>query len=94
VVPPSPAELTDRLEEAVAGLDDAGVATPEVVGALSATLDAATTKLNQGKLKPAAGILGAFINQLEAFVRSGRLPAETAAELIEAAQLALAELNA
>lgn len=94
VVPPTPAELTSRLEEAVAGLDDAGVATPQVVGALSATLDAATTKLNAGKRTAAAGILGAFINQLEAFVRSGRLSAEAAAELIEAAQLARAELNA
>jgi len=57
-----------------------------------AKLRAALRQLGSGNRAPAAGQLNAFINEVNALVRSGRLSPQQAQPLIDAAEAALAGL--
>jgi hypothetical protein len=60
---------------------------------LAKKLDAAVISLNRGNTNAAVGQLGAFINQVEAFIRAGILPPEKGQALIDAANRILAQLS-
>jgi pullulanase/glycogen debranching enzyme len=60
--------------------------------ALTAKLRNAQKKIEQGKPGPAANMLGAFVNQVEAFVNAGKLTSEQGAALIAAAEEVIAQL--
>ena len=72
------------LLNAVAGLDQSS--------SLSAPLRAAQASLDRGSLSSANGQMRAFLNHVEAMVRSGNLPASTGAELTSAANRVLASM--
>ena len=70
---------------AVAGLEQSS--------SLSAPLSAAQASLDRGDLSAANGQMRAFINQVEALVRSGRMSAAAGANLIEKANRIVASIN-
>jgi len=80
-----PVEQVEQIASAVATLLADGSIDRGEARSLGAKLDVATAMLNDGKPGPAANQLQAFINQVEALVRSGRLTAEQGQELIAAA---------
>jgi hypothetical protein len=57
--------------------------------ALTSKLEAARGQLEKGNVKPVANMLEAFIHQVEAMVKSGRLTAEQAQPLIDSANAAI-----
>lgn len=63
------------------------------VAPLLAKLDAAARHLEHGRSRPAAQVLGAFVNQLEAFVRRGDLSAAAAEPLFVRARELMAMLR-
>jgi len=73
------------LLNAVAGLDQSN--------SLSAPLNAAQAALARGNLTGANGQMRAFLNHVEAMVRSGQLSAATGAELTAAANRVLTSMN-
>jgi hypothetical protein len=91
--PPTPQETIDAIAEDVASLPDAGSVSEGEVNALQTKLDAALTRIAKGKPKEAANALDAFVNQVEAMVRSGKLTAGEGQQLIDAAQALIAELR-
>lgn len=82
----------EELEDAVTGLVDDGTLNRGQGRALTAKLAAAKKKRDRGQNRPAANILGAFINQVEAFQRAGILSEEEAGPLIEGAEAIIDEL--
>jgi hypothetical protein len=60
--------------------------------ALLAKLDAASRHISAGRCGPAQALLDAFIIQVDALERTGRLPASEAADLRDAAMAAIVEL--
>lgn len=92
--PPSVAEIMVDLEALVRELRDYGNLNRGNGNALLSKIYSATGMINDGKLKPAANILGAFINQVDALEKSRRLSAEEAAELRDLANAAIALLEA
>lgn len=82
----TPAEQMAELADEVGALEDAGVLSRGVANALTAKLDAALNQLDRDNTTAAANQLGAFINAVEALIRSGRLHADTGAELIASAR--------
>ena len=60
---------------------------------LTDKLRGAIASMNRGNVSSANGQLGAFINQTNALVRSGRLTSTNASPLIEAAEDVMASLN-
>ena len=96
-VPPpviSPDEAIEDAAEAVAALVADGTLDDGEARALTSKLEAAQHQLDKGNAKPAANILGAFINQVEAMVSSGRLTAEEAKPLIDSANAAIELIEA
>ncbi len=91
--PPNPEEAIDGLEDAVEGRVDAGLLSKGNGRSLLAKLDSADKNLGKGKSKTAANVLGAFINQLNALVKSGKLSDAEAQPLIDLAQAAIDQLN-
>ena len=77
---------------AVELLESGGALRTGLANALSAKLDAAISEVNDQPLA-AANILGAFVNQVTALVRTGRLNAEDGASLISAAEDVIAGLT-
>ena len=69
------------------------VANLEQSNSLSAPLTAAQASLARGNLSAANGQMRAFLNHVEAMVRSGQLPASTGAELSAAANRVIASMN-
>jgi hypothetical protein len=66
-------EQIQRISAQVASLVTAGVLNQGQGTALTTKLDAALAALNRGNQNAACGQLGAFSNQVEAFVRAGIL---------------------
>ena len=60
-----------------------------MAGQLTASADGAATSLERGNETAAAGQLNAFIKQVQAEVRAGRMSAATGAELLAYAQRVL-----
>lgn len=82
----SGAEAVAVLAARVDALAAAGTLSRGEANALSATLDAAARSLAAGNEDGARGQLGAFLNQVEALVRSRRLSAADGASLTELAE--------
>lgn len=90
---PAPREAIQILLSDVANLVAQGVLNRGEGNALSSTLQAALQQLERGKRRPAASQIQAFINQVDALMRSRRLSPQQGQALIDAAMDALAELN-
>jgi probable HAF family extracellular repeat protein len=90
---PSVDEILSEMKEVVLELGQFGTLRRGVAHALTAKLIQVERKINEGKLRPAINQLGAFINQVNALVRSRRLRPEQGAELIELAEAAIAALE-
>lgn len=82
----TPAEETAKLSDEVGALEESGVFSAGEANSLTAKLDAALNQLDRGNTTAAANQLGAFINAVEALVRSGRLDAAAGDALIVHAQ--------
>jgi len=80
------AEQLALLLDDVAALVADGVLSPGRGNALSAKLEAALAQVEHGNPLAAAGALGAFVNQVEAFVQAGILTAEQGQALIAEAE--------
>lgn len=85
-VTPIPLQEIGSLQALVDGLVADGVLDKGAGRALSAKLGAATLALERGQEKTAARILRAFVQQVKALVRSGRLDAASGLALAEATQ--------
>jgi hypothetical protein len=81
------------LREDVEALGAAGVLNAGNTNALLVKLDAAQAALARGSDEAARGSLGAFINQVNAFVRTGKLTAAQGTALTAAAQAILDSLD-
>jgi hypothetical protein len=77
------------LYDGVDGLVGGGFLNGGQGNALTSKLDAAWADLEKGKANAAAGVLGAFINQLEDFLDEGLLTPEQAEALIATAEWVL-----
>ena len=63
------------------------------LNSLRAKVNAASAALRRGDATPAAGSLGAFINELGAMVRSGRVSESAAAPIVDYTQRVIASTN-
>jgi probable HAF family extracellular repeat protein len=88
----SPAQRIQGVINRVAGLVDDGVLAKGNSNGLIQKLENASRLLDAGNTGAACNQLEAFINQVEAFAKSGRLPADVAAELTETAEEIAAQL--
>jgi hypothetical protein len=88
----TPREAVEEIADDVAGLiETAGVGEGEA-NALVSKLDAAAARLEKGKPAEAVNVLNAFISQVKAMVRSGRLSEAEGQALIDAARAIIAQL--
>lgn len=93
--PPPPPPAVDPIEElkgAVDELVDSGALNGGQANALLVKIETAEKKM-ESKPNAAINALNAFINQVEAFARTGRLSEEEATELIGIAEQLIAELE-
>lgn len=90
---PPPAQQIQSLGARVDGLMSQGRLDPGEGHALTAKLDAAAQSLARGQERTAANVLRAFIQQVEALVRNGRLSATDGQALVDAARLLIAQLT-
>ena len=86
-------EAAQDVIDQVADLVTAGVLNAGQGNALTSKLEAVIKKLNQGNTNAAQGQLGAFINQVNAFIKTGKLLPEEGQPLIDAADRILAQLS-
>ncbi len=91
---PTPEELIADLLAEITTLVSTGALSADAAEGLIAKLEAAAKKLAAGKTKTAVNVLGAFINQAEAFVNSGVLTPAEGQQLIDLAQAAIDQLRA
>ena len=93
LAPPTPEAALEELSEEIADIvSEAGL--PASSGeALLTKVDAAVRMLNTGKTGAAANVMNAFINQVNALVRSGRLPAADGETLTGSARAAIQRMN-
>ncbi len=77
------------LRAKVVALGTSGVLNAGNTNALLVKLNAAEAAVARGNKQAAAGALGAFINQVNAFVRTGKLTAAQGTPLLEGAQAIL-----
>jgi DNA/RNA endonuclease G (NUC1)/uncharacterized protein YjdB len=68
-----PLQMVDALRQSVRDLVDAGRLTPNRASGLYATLNAARVSVERGNASAAHGQLGAFVNEVDALVRSRQL---------------------
>ena len=92
-IPTTPEDATEQLVVSVADLEDAGTVTNGTVQSLMGKLDAVTRQLNKGNVTPALKLIEAFVKEVEMLVERGELSQEEAAELLAAAQQAIALLT-
>lgn len=86
--PPPPQAIVDRLNEGVVELVDDGALTPGLGTSLTSKLGTVSKHLAKDKTKPAANVLGAFVNQTESLLKRAVLDEDEAMPLImEAADL-------
>ena len=86
------AEIYELISDVQKLLDD-GVLNGGQANALTSKLDNVLAKLAKGNTKPAANQLGAFINQVEAFVNGGILTAEQGDAFIKSTTLLVEALS-
>ncbi len=91
--PPTPQEAIDAIGDQIGTLTDNATLGEGEANALQAKLDAALARLDKGKPKEAANALHAFINQLEAMVKSGRLSAAEGEALVAAARAIIGQMQ-
>jgi hypothetical protein len=91
VVTPPP--TSEALATEIAALVSSGHIPVNVASSLLASLDAATASLAAGNTKAAKGQINAFINKVNAALRSRRLDSSTADALVSAAEAILAEVG-
>lgn len=89
----SPAQATQALTTTVAELVTSGVLDPGEATALMASLDAAMEQLERGNVKAAENQVKAFINKVEAQVRSRRLNALTGQQLVDSGRRIIASMR-
>jgi len=90
----APEEAIGEAAEYVAALVADNTLNQGEGNALISKLEAAQHQIDKGNAKPAVYVLGAFINQVEAMVSSGRLIAEQARPLIDEATTAIELIEA
>jgi N-acetylneuraminic acid mutarotase len=91
--PPTPVEQVSALVEEIAALLESGALEFGNADALTAKLKIAVRKLAAGETAPAIGLLNAFISQVQALEKAGRLAAEEAQSLIDAATDVIEDLT-
>ena len=91
--PPTPEAKIEKLKAQVATLSGEGALDQGQATSLLVKLDHALEHIGAGRTKTAINQLGAFINQVEALVRSGRLSESDGQTLIGAAQRVIDQLN-
>ena len=89
----TPAEQIADLKLSVQALVDAGVSLPADGKSLLAKLDAAAAALGANDPQAAIDSLNAFINQVEAFVQTGKLTPAQGQSLIDAALMIISVLG-
>ena len=88
----TPAQAAGVLGGMVRALGAGGALHAGLVNSLGVKLEAAAKQLERGGMTAAEGQIGAFINEVEALVNSGRLPASDGAALMAYAQRVLASM--
>jgi hypothetical protein len=76
----------------VESLVNAGVLNQGQGNALIEKLEQAERRLNKENKKTACNVLQAFVNQVEAFIKTGRLPEKEGQWLIETAKSVISQL--
>jgi probable HAF family extracellular repeat protein len=89
----APQSLVGGLMEAIQELLDAGVINGGNANALISKLEGAIAQLDKGNVDPAVNKIEAFINEVEALIRSGRLTSEQGQPLIDTARLIIESLS-
>ena len=84
--------VRDLIEE-IDELEEDGVLGAGNANALRSKLENVIKSLEKGNVTPAINQLGAFINQVESFVKTGKLPEEKGNKLIEKAEKIIKELQ-
>ena len=90
----SPLQGVQTVSSAVGHLVKSGTITAGNANSLSAKLGAAQKQLERGVVAPVGGQLGAFLNELDAMVRSGRLSPADADPMRSMVQRVLTSLGA
>lgn len=85
----SPEALLQQLGGALQSLQESGALSAGEAASLRATLDAAMESLGRDRRNACVNQLGAFLNQVEALVRSRRLHADEAQSLIDVVRQAI-----
>jgi hypothetical protein len=89
----TPDSAATNLSADVSALIQAGALTADQGAGLTSKLQAAAQSLDAGNITPGANQLGAFINQVNAFVKSNKLTSTQAQPLLDGANQLLAVLN-
>jgi hypothetical protein len=76
----------DLLQGAIENLLADGILTPDQSSGLMDKLDAASRSIGESKARAACGQLGAFINQVHAFINNGTLSVDVGGALMDAAE--------
>lgn len=92
IAPPTPAERAEALIASVEQLRDDGTLGRGIANALISKLENALAKIEQGNVRAATGMLGAFINQVEA-LSGRRIPGDVADSLIAEATAIIEQLE-
>jgi hypothetical protein len=87
------AQAVQQLSGTINSLVSAGILTLSEVGALTSKLDAALQQISLGNNTPAVNQLGAFVNQVKAYINSGRLSQSQGQTLINAVNAVVAGLR-
>jgi hypothetical protein len=90
--PPRDAAIAG-LSDQVGEIEQSGAVGHGEANALRAKLDAALARLERGDTRQAIHMLEAFIRQVQALVRSGKITAEEGQALIDSALAVMADLQ-
>ncbi len=88
----TPAEQARSMIGTISALADDGVLKAGTANGLTQKLDNAASNLDEGKTRPACGQLRAFVNQVEAAMKPGSIPADLGADLIDSASAIMAQV--
>jgi len=86
-------QATEEVSSSVAALSAAGILTEGETNSLLQKLAAAIAQFDRANVKPAAGQLEAFLNEVQALIESGRLPAADGAALMNSVNRILAAVS-
>ena len=93
-VDPTAYEAIEQAIEYVEDLVDDGTLNKGNGNSLIKKLEGALQQLDRGNIRPALGKLAAFINEVEAFLKTGKLTEEQAQPLIDLINTAIGKLEA